>query len=195
MRKEVLFAIIFGTIFGLVTAFGVWRLNSSISSKNQPDNAQSSPIPSGSPTSNSGLTIAKPSELSVLRDSSVKIAGITKADSWVVASGEKTDFIIKAGSDSSFEVDSELVGGLNQVMISSFTSEEKEERSENILTLIYSSNFPSAVVASASPQSSPTDSIRERVEDKIKETQNAPTAYIGSITDISENTLNIKNSK
>ena len=38
----------------------------------------------------------------------------------------------------------------------------------------------------------PADIIREKVQDKVRQVQNTPSAFIGSITDIAEDTLQIK---
>ncbi len=171
-----LFAIVFGAIFGLVIAFGVWRLNSSLSTKSQDNNTSSSPQPSTSPDT-FGLTIAKPNELSVFIQSSTKIEGLSKANSWIVSSGEEDDNIIQTKSDGSFEVNADLIGGLNQIIITSF--DETGASSQKSLLLVYSSSFPQ-------PQ--------EGAPERLKEAQNPAIAYIGTITDITESTINLKNS-
>ncbi len=53
--------------------------------------------------------------------------------------------------------------------------------------MVYSSQFPS------SSDNSQKESTQSAVEEKIKEAQNPPVAYIGTITDISENTLHLRN--
>ena len=88
MRKEVLFAILAGGIFGLIIAFGIWRLNKTIGPK-EDVTTEASPTPS-----QVGITIAKPNEKQVVTESSVEISGITKPNSSVVITGEDEDVII-----------------------------------------------------------------------------------------------------
>ncbi len=184
MRKEVVFAIFFGILFGLVIAFGVWRLNTSLSSKKQSNNTEATPAPTQSPDS-LGLTISKPSELAVFRNSSVSVEGATKASSWVVISGEEDDRITTASQAGAFSADLELTGGLNQIVVTSFN--ESGDKSQKTILVVYSSQFPQ-------PTEESNESTQSAVDQKLKEAQNPPLAYIGTVTDISENTVHLRNS-
>lgn len=133
MRKEILFAIGAGGIFGLIIAFGVWRLNKTVT-PNENINTEASSTPNVS-----GITIASPNEKQVITESPVKVSGITKPDSVVVVSGEQDDAVSMASETGEFEVEIELESGINQIIVTSF--QNGVNVGEQKLTLIYSSVF------------------------------------------------------
>jgi len=188
MRKEVLFAILAGGIFGLIIAFGIWRLNKTIGPK-EDVTTEASPTPS-----QAGITIAKPNEKQVVTESSVEISGITKPNFSVVITGEDEDVIITSGSNGEFSTEIELVGGVNQIFITAFN--EEGDLSEQKLTLIYSSEFAQYVESDENEEESEAtesaDDIQEKVQEKIKQAQKVGVAYMGTITDISEQTFQLK---
>lgn len=187
MRKEVLIAIGAGTIFGLVIAFGIWRLNSSIENA---DSQESLPTPSPTPNAGEfGLTIAKPTDLIVLGDNSVTITGATKANTFVIASSEEKDFFVTASDSGAFEAKADLIGGLNQIIIASY--DESGQSSQKTVSVVYSSSFDETS-QKGNEASESEDPVRQKVEQKVNEVKNSPQAYLGSVTDISEKTLNLK---
>lgn len=191
MRKEIFFAILAGSILGLIIAFGVWRANVSLSSRS---NGNSSASETPSPKPESSITLAAPEDGSVITESTATISGLTKPNSYIVISSEDADYLVKTKADGAFESEVELTAGVNQLIISAFT--ENGNAISAKLVLVYSSEFakaintpPSSPVAAASTAS---DSIREKVQQKVDEALKKPKAFIGTITDISENTLQIK---
>lgn len=188
MRKEVVFAIFFGAAFGLVIAFGVWRLNSSLSERGQASKVEATAAPT--PSSSFGLTISKPVDFQVFREAGIKVEGVTKSGSWIVASGMNSDTIMKSDNDGGFSSDVDLFPGLNQVVITGI--EENSGKTEKTLSLVYSSQFPSAD-GSTSKEASDSASVDEKVKEKINETENPPTSYLGTVTDIAETTIHLKN--
>lgn len=191
MRKEILFAILAGVLFGLVIAFGIWRLNSSLNS-NSPNNTQDT---NQQQTNNNGelsISIAKPDNMQVFTSSTTTISGITSPNAWVVISGENEDWTIKADADGGFSQEVKLTGGVNQMVITAF--DENLNSTNTNLDLIYSSEFPIAQASpSAEANSAATDSVRQKVQEKVNAASNIPYAYIGTVTDISETTIQIKN--
>lgn len=143
MRKEILFAILAGALFGLVIAFGIWKANSSIKPGGVQDISEGT-TGSSTPTSAGqlGITIAKPDIYEVLSDSSVTIDGITKPNAWLSVSGEKTDYILKANEEGSFSLDTELVSGINEIIFTAF--DENGNSVTEKLPLVYSSEFASS---------------------------------------------------
>jgi hypothetical protein len=188
MRKEVVFAIFFGIAFGLVVAFGVWRLNASLSQKSGPNKTEATPSPT--PSTAFGVTVAKPNDFTVFRDSQVTIEGATRNDSWIVVSGENSDNIEKAGEKGDFQIQANLTPGLNQVMVEVF--DQNGESSQKSLSLIYSSQFPTPEGSSAK-NSTESAQLETKVKEKVNEAVNPPIAYIGTVTDIAETTIHIKN--
>lgn len=191
MRKEVILAILFGVSFGLVIAFGVWRLNGAFTSSPDVNGEEPTPTPS-TQTSSSGLIVSKPNELSVQASENIQIIGATQANSWIVASGEDTDFVVKTKSDGAFEVPAQLAAGLNQILL--ISKDDSGSTLEKTLSLVHSTQFQKATASEDAEATSSADEIREKVQDKVDQIQNAPVAYTGTITDISELSLNLKNS-
>jgi len=75
---------------GLIIGFGVYRINFAFK-KDNPD--QTSPTPT--PNTQAGLTIAKPDYDDVITSLPQPISGITSKDSWVIISGNLTDYLVK----------------------------------------------------------------------------------------------------
>jgi len=147
MRKEILIATIAGIIIGLLVAFGSWRANLALKEKS-PDhagqdlsaNSKEKPNPTNSQKSEDlTITLTDVEDYDVLTDSKLKISGITKPNSLVAFSAEKEDFILKSASDGSFEQEIELISGVNQILLSAFSSQG--EQTEKRLTVVYSAEF------------------------------------------------------
>jgi hypothetical protein len=190
MRKEFIYAIIIGGILGLIVAFGVWRVKGALSPNKDAGN------PSGTQTeqnNNSAISIAKPSENDVVSASPVNLSGLSKPDSVVIVSGENKDYLATLDNKGSFTVDVDLVGGINQ--ITAVAIDSKGAVAKQAITIIYSSEFakieaPTAAENTESPESS--DSVRQKVIDKVDQAANSPTSYLGTVTDIAENTIQLK---
>ncbi|KKU16758.1 MAG: hypothetical protein UX25_C0025G0004 [Candidatus Woesebacteria bacterium GW2011_GWC2_45_9] len=185
MRKEVLFAILAGATLGLIIAFGVWRANIALSPKN-PGQSQATPTPKPE----FAISLASPSDLDVFSENPVSLSGITKANAFVAVSTEEEDYLTQADTKGSFEVSVELIGGVNQIVITAF--DEKGSEVTQKLLLVYSSEFQKYIKEGESQDQEATDSIRFRVEQKVSQALKSPKALLGTVTDISENTLQIK---
>jgi len=188
MRKEILFAILAGALFGLIIAFGIWRLNSTLSPSDQ-SSTEASPTPS----TEFRITIAKPEKYQVLTESPYTISGITKENAWVVISGEEEDYVTQANLGGTFEIDVELAGGANQIIISAF--DENGAMVEENLILVYSTEFPTEEVTKEeenNTDSTDSSDIREKVQEKVKLAQTVPFSYIGTVTDITEDTIQLR---
>lgn len=143
MRKEVLFAILAGGLFGLIIAFGIWKANSSLNNKKKAEaevsqSSSESEMPSPSPSSYS-ITLVSPDNLEVVTVSPVKISGATKPNAYLSISGELDDYVLNADGAGAFEKEIELSPGINQIAISAYDS--GGFKSEKDLTLVYSTEF------------------------------------------------------
>ncbi len=173
MRKEILLAIIAGGGFGLLIAFGVWRLNTNMHPKDSnPSSTNSTQSPTPSPTSQTihpgefKIVLLKPDNLSVHTDSTVTVAGATKQNVFVVVSAETADDISNSSDSGSISSSVELDGGINQIEVSAFDTDGNETNAN--LLLIYSSQYSGATGATS-------------------------IAYIGTVTDITDSVIQIKN--
>lgn len=195
MRKEVILAIIAGAILGLTIAFGIARINSSIDKKtNETVAPEVSPLPS--PTTQAGITFAQPDDYDVITKNPAVISGVTFPSAWVVLSTEDEDKIIIANESGAFEMEINLEGGINRLVFSAFDS--KDLTATKNLTLLYSTELAAPLEetkATASPTPSATgeeSEIRQKVQQKIDAALKAPKAYLGTVTDITSETLQIK---
>jgi hypothetical protein len=191
MQKEILYAILGGSILGLVIAFGAWRANSAFKIGVSPAPISSSPTPSPE----FGLTLAKPENESVSTSDSVNVTGLTKADSLLVIAGEDKDYFLIVAKDGTFEKEIDLIGGVNQILITSFDASGQSVNEK--LTIVYSSEFAKSIktpspTTAAQSTSTEGSEIREKVQEKVEEALLNPKAYLGTITDINEKTIQIK---
>jgi hypothetical protein len=193
MRKELFFAIGAGLILGLIIAFGIWRVNKTItpSDNNKTETSESSPTP------NAGfsITIANAENFDVVTDSPFKITGLTKPNIKVAISGEEKDYIFDSKNDGSFEKDISLIAGLNEIVINAF--DLNGESVQKKLVLIYSSEFKKYIQTNEEEKTATdeADSVRLKVEEKIATAMKSPKAYVGTITDVSSTTFQIKNTE
>lgn len=185
MRKEVLFAVLAGLGLGLVVAFGAWRANLALSSKDKGE-AEASPTPKPE----FAITLAKPADLDVFTQNPVTLSGITKGSAYVAISAEEKDYFVQADAKGAFEISIELVGGVNEIVITAF--DEKGSEVTLKLLLVYSTEFEKYLPGQNQGQAGGTNSVREKVEQKVAEALNSPKAQLGTVTDISESTLQIK---
>src|SRR3990172_3702594 len=140
MRKEVLFAVAAGILFGIILAFGIWRANSALKPESQPQSTESQP--QATKTQNSeefAIALILPDQYDVITQSPVLVSGVTSARSWVLLSGEEEDYILRVDETGKFEQEVELTPAVNQIIISSFNSEGNSV-SQN-LTIVYSTEF------------------------------------------------------
>jgi len=185
MRKEVLFAILAGAILGIIIAFGVWRANISL----QKEVVEITPTPT--PTSQSAklLTVAKPENYQVITSIPTSVTGISAVNSHVVISTDNDDFLIKTNNKGEFQKDIELNAGFNSLQ---FSLIGENIYSENI-SLIYSTQLEKTDDQDLEPDPEATDAVRQKVQEKLNKASEILFAYTGVVTDISENTLQLKN--
>lgn len=188
MRKEVVFAVLAGGALGLIIAFGVWRANIALSPKEKGAKTEASPTPKPE----FAITIAKPSANDVITQATTVITGITKPFAYLALSAEAEDYVIQADAKGSFEIEVDLIGEVNQIVIYAF--DEKGNEVNTNLLLVYSSEFQKYITnrETQEEQGAATDSVREKVRQKVSEALNSPKAVLGTVTDISEKTLQIK---
>jgi hypothetical protein len=128
MRKEVVFAIIFGLILGGVIIFGI-----QIANKTTQKAASTSPSPTPlvnnqtiTPTPEElPLVITSPLNNSVVNLPTVTITGKTFKNGLIAATTNDNEILAKANEDGSFSFDFPLVGGDNQIKIEAKSTEDK----------------------------------------------------------------------
>lgn len=194
MRKEIVLAIIAGGVLGLVIAYGAWQANLSLTSGKTSTPAPTA-ISSGIPTSK--IAIAKPLNQEVINLSPTIVSGIAQGNSTLIISSDDKDYVNEASSSGAFEEEVDLTGGLNQIKIFSF--DKSGNTSQAQILLVFSTEFgrnkekPTASATATPTSTSSGNTILEKVQEKIQKVANTSLAYIGTITDITDTTLQIKN--
>ena len=181
MRKEVVFAIIAGVSIGLIIAFGAWKVTTAFKKSNVVENIKKN-LPSQNKTS---LSVSNLNDFDILTISPYVITGITKPKSDVVVSTTEADFHTIAIEDGSFSIGVEFPAGLSEIKV----NEEK-------LKVVYSSEFEKYLSDDNNVEPENIDESSESGQNEIREKINKislkKTAYVGTITDISSGTIQIK---
>lgn len=199
MRKEVLWAIVAGVLLGLIVAFGVWRINDSVKNTSSPQPSQSSktsPAPEllkqESPNTELKVVLDKPQDNYVVANNTVAVSGLTRPSAWVIVSGESKDYILQSDDSGSFTQEVDLVAGANQIKVTVF--DNNGEKSSREVLVVYSQNFKLRGDEGAENTEATTESqIRQKVTASLTNTINRPEAYIGTVTDITDSSIELKN--
>lgn len=191
MRRELVWVIIIGISFGLIIAFGVWRMTPSLNKSN-------SGFPEGIPNSRDAgtelkITLNSPENNDVVTFSPLTVNGITKPLTWVTVSGELGDYILQSDEKGVFSQDIALTPGVNRIKLTAFDT-NGAQNAQKVL-VVYSSSFKPNTVVTATPGNTASGdaAIREKVAEKVAAALNAPKAYLGVVTDITSSTIQIKN--
>jgi hypothetical protein len=192
MRKEIIWVAGIGILLGIIIAFGVWRVNSSISNNTPPPTINESPTPTSSPIG-FDITLSQPQDNDVITSSPMTVSGITKPLSWIVISGESSDYVLQSNADGTFSQEVDLTPGVNQIQATTFSPEGDQTQAKVIV--VYSYIFPQET-AVATPTTSPnaTDEVQinQKVAQRLAQISSQPKAYLGSVTDIADSTIEIK---
>lgn len=194
MRKEVFFAIFAGISIGLMIAFGAWKLTQAFK-RNTTVNEVRRNLP---PQNKISLSISNLTDFDIVTDSPFVIAGITAPKSTVVISTLEDDYYEVSNEDGSFEIEVELPAGLSEINVNETTSQSGQK-----VKVVYSSEFSKYLPENnqeddqtQSTESAETkdslDLIREKIKDEVAGKSLKKTAYVGTITDISSGTIQIK---
>jgi len=149
MRKEALIAILIGSIFGLAVTFGIrgsdqllkdsQLLKNAFRSNSQEEEPTPMPTPiiDSSAEKTSALILSSPHNNDIIDQDKVVIEGITSPNAMVTFLYEKEgEIIITSDGDGNFSQEIELIGGANEIKITSFDTEGKE--TNKIINLVYS---------------------------------------------------------
>lgn len=169
MRKEALWAILVGVIFGIVIAFGIVRINSSLKPKGEAAKISPTPTPLFQEFK---ITINKPEEGDVITTESLVVSGITKPKTIVIISGEEDDYLVSSDDKGFFAKEVNLTAGVNRLVFTAFDA--SGTKSTEKISIIYSSAF------------------EEKGEDRLEKAANKPKAYMGTVTDITDSTIQIR---
>src|SRR3990172_4741943 len=182
MRKEIIFAVIFGIAFGTVVALGFLRANKAIkeSAAGISTNNNSASNETQKLTQTSGLTLIKPQDNEVVIDNPVVFSGLTRSGSYIVATNGENDEFIKT-DNGSFELEFELEPAKNIIKINPLS--DSGENQEASVAIVYSSEFSKQV---------DTGGDENSVDERLENAKKAYTFFGGTITDISNGSIQMK---
>lgn len=191
MKKEVLFAVVIGSILGLIVAFGIWRANASFDPVEEIVSQVRPGSPSPSPTAantDNNLSITKPEYNEVVLEGTTAVSGITKPNSYVSIYLDEV-YLIQADPTGTFSIDVDLAEGINHILVKTFDTANNAH--EQILRIVYDPNLTPTEQADESKVAS--DSVREKIQQKLEQVSNKPQAAIGTVTDKTSSGFNIRN--
>ena len=186
MRKEVLFAIFFGLFIGLIFAFGIFRVNSAMKSKDSVANPDTNNADTSSSKTNDQktLTLLNPADNSAVASDIIQVSGITHAQSYIVTTGGTSDTVQKSKIDGSFEFDYEIDPSVNYLNITSVTADN--QRVSTSLEVAYSSEI-------ANPnKDQEVNDTKDSADQKLEATQNRIEFFQGTVTDLTESGVQLK---
>jgi hypothetical protein len=186
MQKEVVIAIIFGSVLGLTLAFGIWKANISLKEAKETIEIKKSEGPQKAEDikKQTEFTILSPENNEVVEDNSVEISGLANTNSYIVVSSGTKDYILRTDASGEFSGSVDLDPGLNSFRIFIITKNEQIER--NLVLTSYDQSPDEKEEASESAD------LNKAVEEKIKKAGRKLTAIYGTATDITENSVQIK---
>lgn len=142
MRREVLVAIVVGILLGAVVAFGIWRTNSYLVSKQSPNTSTEQTTPQEEQKqaiSTSQLVLTQPEDNSVSSQNFITVKGSATPKSTILVLGNSSEAITEAAADGSFEQDISLDGGANEITVLAYDDQGNE--SIQTTTVVYSTEF------------------------------------------------------
>lgn len=196
MKKEVGYAIIAGILLGLVVAYGVYRINSQISKSNKQSAASvtsPTPTPQTSTTKEFKIVLDKPEENDVISEPVVEVSGITKPNYWIAVTGEGKDYALKSDSSGGFKEKVDLTSGINQIKVTAFDTNGNQSISE--VLVIYSSAFNQSDASASAKTATGSSDLAKETQKNVNNVLNKPKAYIGTVTDVTGTTIELKSNK
>jgi hypothetical protein len=190
MKKEIVLAVMFGLLIGLAVAFGIWRTNQALNGNEKAGTSEAS-VSQNPDTSTGGvvesITLSSPDMFAVFDGPKIIIKGITSPNTPILAHSSSYDELVMSEESGNFEINFELSGGANDIDI---TAHNGSETNKKKLYLVYSSEFFEGL--DKENPSTESSTVQERVNERVDILKNPPLSKIGIITDIAEETIQIR---
>lgn len=122
MRKEVIIAISFGLIVGLVITIGMYRARTALEEEPHPDSValsdeQPTPEPSATPATQTGLIVREPSEEGLSTTASISVTGATYPNRALVILVNEKEVVGMSDEQGNFSIPLSLTLGGNIIKI------------------------------------------------------------------------------
>ena len=136
MRKEIVIVIIFGILIGSIIAYGIYTAKSALKNKTLESVAVGNQSQQQDTQSEHALQITEPEDNTVVEQEKIKLSGTTSPNSIITLIAAENEYLLTADADGNFSVEVPLVGGANNLKISSFAADGR--KAETTLALVYS---------------------------------------------------------
>lgn len=140
MRKEVLFAVIFGIILGGIILFGIYLANNSATNHPGTKDTPTAEVTSTPPTNKKTLEIISPQNHSVLTDKTITLSGKASPGTNLAIITESDDLIIESGPEGTFSAQINLIPGENTLTVTNLLKDTTTEI--QTITVIQTSSLP-----------------------------------------------------
>lgn len=139
MRKEVLYAIIFGIILGAIILFGVKLANNSVSSLTSENESITTDAPTPSPARKS-LEIISPQNHAVLTDKVITLLGRADPNTSLAITSESDDLLLESSPEGTFSAEINLIAGENTLTVTTLLKNNLTE--SQTITVIQTNTLP-----------------------------------------------------
>ncbi len=155
MKKEILIAIFFGLVVGLVITIGMYRARTALEvtpteTTQQIQDLQVTPTPVATPATQAGLIVRAPAEESLSTESSIQVTGSTFPQRTIVVLANEKEVIGTSDVQGNFSLPISLSLGANIIRVRSLNP--GQDPAEVVRTVIYEATAGSL---SASESASP----------------------------------------
>ncbi|MBU1130397.1 hypothetical protein KKE45_03720 [Patescibacteria group bacterium] len=146
MLKELLLAILLGSIIGFAVTGGIWNFKNKQQSNANPtpmaggpsilkeEEKENNNTPTPTPENIHFLNIDNPENESVTNKGETTLSGNTTTNSIIAIKSITDSFFITTDKDGSFSQDIELEGGINLIQISSIDTNDNQINKEILIT-------------------------------------------------------------
>lgn len=139
MRKEVLYAIIFGIILGAIILFGIKLANNSVSSLTSGNESTATDAPTPSPARKS-FEIISPQNHAVLTDKVITLLGRADPSTSLAIISESDDLLLESSPEGTFSAEINLIAGENTLTVTTLLKDNLTE--SQTITVIQTNTLP-----------------------------------------------------
>lgn len=139
MRKEVLYAIIFGIILGAIILFGIKLANNSVSSLTSGNESTTRDAPTPS-LARKSFEIISPQNHAVLTDKVITLLGRADPSTSLAITSESDDLLLESSPEGTFSAEINLIAGENTLTVTTLLKDNLTESQS--ITVIQTNTLP-----------------------------------------------------
>lgn len=126
MKKEAIFAIIFGIILGLGITFGIYKFRQNRAPTAEEQLQQIEATPTITETANEKLLIISPKDESIVTSTTLRISGTAEANEMIAILVNEKEYVTQADSIGAFAQNVELDQGGNVIEVTAIAADGKQ---------------------------------------------------------------------